>query len=101
MQCSIKENSGRTVIVVNGDLDNEQAAKELRDALSEILTSGKKHAVIDMGLVESINSYGIGKLLLFYKKFKDVDGELRVCSLKGHVKEVFETLMLDRLFKIE
>ena len=35
------------------------------------------------------------------KKFKDAGGELRISSPKGHVKEVFETLMLDRLFKIE
>lgn len=101
MQCNIKENSNGKVVVVHGDLDNEQAAKTLRDALSEILTSGEKYVVIDMGLVESINSYGIGKLLLFYKKFRDVNGEIRLCSLNGHVKEVFETLMLDRLFKIE
>ncbi len=101
MQCSIKENSSGTVVVVQGDLDNEQAAKTFRDTLNEVLTSGHKHVVIDMSLVESINSYGIGKLLLFYKKFKDTGGDLRVCSLQGHVKEVFETLMLDRLFRIE
>ena len=101
MQCTIRENSSGTVVIVQGDLDNEQAAKAFRDTLSELLTSGRKNTVIDMSCVESINSYGIGKLLLFYKKFRDAGGELRVCSLQGHVKEVFETLMLDRLFKIE
>lgn len=101
MECSIRENNGRTVVAVQGDMDNEQAARTFRETMYELLTSGKRNAVIDMSGVESINSHGIGKLLLFYKKFKDAGGELRISSPQGHVKEVFETLMLDRLFKIE
>lgn len=101
MECSIRESNGRTVVVVQGDMDNEQAARTFREAMYELLTAGKRNAVIDMSGVESINSHGIGKLLLFYKKFKDAGGELRISSPHGHVKEVFETLMLDRLFKIE
>ncbi len=101
MECSIRENNGRTVVVVQGDMDNEQAARTFRETMYELLSSGKKEAVIDMSMVDSINSHGIGKLLLFFKKFKDAGGELRISSPQGHVKEVFETLMLDRLFKIE
>lgn len=101
MECSIRESNGRTVVVVQGDMDNEQAARTFRETMYELLTSGKREAVIDMSRVESINSHGIGKLLLFYKKFKDAGGELRISAPQGHVKEVFETLMLDRLFKIE
>lgn len=101
MQCNVRENNGRTIVIVQGDMDNENAAKTFRETMYELLTAGKKNAVIDLSLVESINSHGIGKLLLFYKKFKDAGGELRISSPKGHVKEVFETLMLDRLFKIE
>lgn len=101
MECSIREGNGRTVVVVQGDMDNEQAARVFRETMYELLTAGKRNAVIDMSRVESINSHGIGKLLLFYKKFKDAGGELRISSPQGHVKEVFETLMLDRLFKIE
>ena len=101
MQCNVIENNGRTVVTIHGDMDNERAATTFRETMYELLSSGKKNAVIDMSHVESINSHGIGKLLLFYKKFKDAGGELKISSPQGHVKEVFETLMLDRLFKIE
>jgi anti-anti-sigma factor len=101
MECSINESNGRTVIVVRGNLDNEQSARIFRDTMYNLLTAGKKEAIIDMSKVESINSHGIGKLLLFYKKFKDVGGNLKISAPQGSVKEVFETLMLDRLFKIE
>lgn len=101
MECTINESNGRIVIVVRGDLDNEQSARVFRDTMYDILTSGKKEATIDMSKVESINSHGIGKLLLFYKKFKDAGGNLKISAPQGSVKEVFETLMLDRLFKIE
>ena len=101
MECNIRESNGKALVVVHGDMDNEDAAKKFRETMYEVLTSGKKEAIIDMNDVESINSHGIGKLLLFYKKFKDVGGDLRITSPHGHVKEVFETLMLDKLFKIE
>ncbi|MDD5434716.1 MAG: STAS domain-containing protein [Nitrospira sp.] len=101
MECNIRELNGKTLVEVHGDLDNDEAARKFRETMYEVLTSGKKEAIIDMNAVESINSHGIGKLLLFYKKFKDIGGDLRVSSTHGHVKEVFETLMLDRLFKIE
>lgn len=100
MECSIRENNGKAVVVVQGDLDNEEAAKKFRETMYTVLTAGNKEAIIDMNGVESINSHGIGKLLLFYKKFKDIGGDLRIISTHGHVKEVFETLMLDKLFKI-
>jgi len=101
MECTVREINGRTFVVVQGDMDNELAAKSFRETMHELINSGKREVVIDMSGVGSINSHGIGKLLLFYKKFKDLGGELKISSPQGHVKEVFETLMLDRLFKVE
>src|SRR3972149_1076170 len=101
MECSVRENNGRSVVVVQGDMDNDHAVSIFRETMLALLKSGKRDVVIDMSKVESINSHGIGKLLLFYKKFKEAGGEIKISSLEGHTKEVFETLMLDRLFKIE
>ncbi|MBI5193566.1 MAG: STAS domain-containing protein [Nitrospirae bacterium] len=101
MICNIRESNGKALIEVHGDLDNAHAANNFRETMYEVLTSGKKEAIIDMNAVESINSHGIGKLLLFYNKFKDIGGDLRITSTHGNIKEIFETLRMDVLFKVE
>jgi len=100
MECTVEEHNGITRVILAGELDTEEAAKTFRNVMHDLLMTGKKRPIIDMSRLESINSHGIGKLLLFYKKFKDAGGEIQISSPQGHVKDVFETLMLNRLFKI-
>ena len=98
MQCTVKEIGRRTVIVLHGNLDSPQAAGVFRDSLASLLASGKRKITVDLSYVDSIDSNGIGKFLLFYKKLRENGGELRVSSLKGRTEEIFKTLMLDQLF---
>lgn len=101
MECSIRENNGKTMVVIYGDLDSEHASEIFRETMKRALTLDRKDAVIDMSGVGNINSHGIAKLLLFYKKFKDSGRVLRITSPQGQVREILETLMLDKLFKID
>jgi len=90
----------KVIIEVNADLDNENSGEALRIAFNSLVERGKKTIVLDLDQVEIINSYGIGKILLCYKKLKNEDGVLMVKPLKGFVQEAFELLMLDSLFPV-
>lgn len=89
------------VIVVEGDLANEQAGEALRKAFNEIFSEGLRTIVMDLQNVQIINSYGIGKILMCYKRLRAEGGVLMVKPLNGFVKETFELLMLDSLFPID
>jgi len=89
------------VIVVEGDLANEQAGEALRKAFNDLFNQGIKTVVLDLRSVQIINSYGIGKILMCYKKLKSEGGSLMVKPLSGFVKETFELLMLDTLFPVD
>lgn len=93
--------NGKGVIFLEGDLDNEQSGEALRQAFNALFNRGQRTIVLDMSKVEIINSYGIGKILMCYKKLKSEDGVLMVKPLSGFVKETFELLMLDSLFPID
>lgn len=88
-------------IKVEGDLDSEQSGEALRQAFNEIFDQGKRKIVIDLSGVQIINSYGIGKVLMCYKRLKAENGVLMVKPLNGFVKETFELLMLDKLLPVE
>lgn len=91
----------RGYIVVEGDLDSEQAGEALRKAFNNVYDRGKRTVVLDLGRVQIINSYGIGKVLMCYKRLKAENGVLMVRPLRGFVKETFELLMLDKLLPVD
>lgn len=101
IQYQTTSNNGKGLIMVEGDLDNEQAGEALRRAFNVVYDDGNRTIVLDLSGVQIINSYGIGKILMCYKRLKAEGGELMVRPLTGFVKETFELLMLDRLFPVE
>ena len=91
---------GKIVVKVNADLDNYATSIEFKDVLEEMYKQDKKVIVLDLDNVEKINSFGTGKILMFYRRFKKAGGELYFKSpLTGAVKDTFEELKLDRLLK--
>ena len=91
---------GKIVVKVNTNLDNYTTAIEFKNILEEMYKEDKKEVVLDLDMVEKINSFGTGKILMFYRRFKKAGGELYFKSpLKGEVKDTFEELKLDRLLK--
>jgi len=88
-------------IKVQGDLDSEQSGEALRKSFNDLFDRGKRTIVLDLGDVQVINSYGIGKVLMCYKRLKAENGVLMVKPLQGFVKETFELLMLDKLLPVE
>ena len=88
-------------VKVEGDLDSEQSGEALRQAFNQLFDQGKRTIILDLSSVQIINSYGIGKVLMCYKRLKAENGVLMVKPLAGFVKETFELLMLDKLLPVE
>ncbi len=88
-------------ITVKGDLDSETSGEALRKAFNQLFDQGKRTVVLDLSEVQIINSYGIGKVLMCYKRLKAENGVLMVKPLDGFVKETFELLMLDKLLPVD
>ena len=91
----------KAVIRVKGDLDSEASGEALRHAFNSVYDQGKRTVVLDLSEVQIIISYGIGKVLMCYKRLKAESGTLMVRPLQGFVKETFELLMLDKLLPVD
>lgn len=101
LEYEAKVSGDKGTIVVSGDLDNEQAGEALRVAFNKMFSQNIRTIVLDLRSVQIINSYGIGKILMCYKRLKAEGGVLMVKPLNGFVKETFELLMLDSLFPVD
>jgi anti-anti-sigma factor len=101
MEFPIQIEGEKGYIRVTSDLDTETAGEALRSAFNEVYDQGKRTIVLDLSGAQIINSYGIGKVLMCYKRLKAENGVLMVKPLDGFVKETFELLMLDKLLPVD
>ena len=101
MEFPTEINGDKGFIKVEGDLDSEPQGEALRRAFNQVFDQGKRTVVLDLTAVQIINSYGIGKVLMCYKRLKAENGVLMVKPLNGFVKETFELLMLDKLLPVD
>lgn len=93
------EIDGTPVVALDGDLDLATAPK-LRDALVSLATSGERLAVVDLSEVAFIDSTGLGVLVGGLKRFRSLEGDLRVVIASSRVARVFEMTGLDKAFSV-
>ena len=97
MNTNTEKRGNKTVLKVHNDIVDMKSGEDFKAALTELYNQGEKEIVLDFSGIQWINSHGIGKILMFYKRFREIGGRLYVTPLNGSMKEIFETLMLDRL----
>jgi anti-sigma B factor antagonist len=73
---------------------------ELYDTVKEAMTRGIVHVIVDMHLVERINSLGIGVLVAALKTLRDKGGDLKMVAPSTQVVSVLQIVNLYTLMNI-
>lgn len=81
------------------DLSNSHLFKE---TLFSLYTEGHKKIIVDFSQVQTIDSSGLGKILLFHQKMKDRGGELRIININSeNIQNMFRIIQLQKVLFIE
>ena len=72
-----------------------------RDLLKEISTVGSKRCVMDIGELESIDSAGLGMLMIAFEASEKEDWQLVIARPQGQVKRMLEITEFGKLMTIE
>lgn len=99
MNIKIANEEQKTTIYLSGSIDIP-GAESLKKALQDITEQNPKEVCIDFDEVNFIGSSGIGKLLLFYKKFTSKGGKVVIVNLNKEITALFKAIKLDKLFNI-
>jgi len=94
-----QESAGVTFVKMKGSLSAttaEQGNKEMK----RILDAGAKKVVINLAEVDYISSGGIRVIMLTSKLLNGVQGELKLSSAKGMVKEALQASGFDLLSRV-
>ncbi len=97
----VEKNGNQAVVIPDGRIDITNS-QDLKKKLLDIFDEGFDEIVIDFGNISSIDSSGLGKLLLFHKKLKERGGELRIVNVSSdYVKKMFSMIHLNKVINIE
>lgn len=91
--------AGQVVLIVSGRMDAE-SAPQFEEKCSAWIAEGRTGLVVDLGELTYISSMGLRSFISVAKTLQDKGGALRLCRLKGLVKQVFEITGLLELFRV-
>ncbi len=87
--------------VVPGEKIDITNSDDFKSTLLELFDGGYKKIIVDFQNVTGIDSSGLGKILLFQKKLKEVGGELSIVNVKNeYVLKMFKMIHLDKVINI-
>jgi anti-sigma B factor antagonist len=96
----ISEIRGDTLFVkVLGGVDTS-AAEILRSKLKEIILQKPQKVILDLSMVPTMGSSGIGKILMFFKSLKEGNSIFEIKGIHENLYSFFKVIKLDKLFPI-
>jgi anti-sigma B factor antagonist len=85
---------GVTRFVIEGELDRVTVT-DLRGEIDRLLGQRPSRVEIDLGLLRSIDSAGVGALVFLYKGVRAQGGDAVVIGLRDQPLAIFKLLRLD------
>jgi anti-sigma B factor antagonist len=99
MNHSLSQESGNTVLRVQGELD-ALSCPDIRPVLDALVNDGNAAVTVDLSELRLIDSSGVGALVSLYKRVRANGGEVRFVGVKAQPLVVFKLLRLDRAFSL-
>lgn len=94
MKFKTSQQSGVTVIAIEGNLMGGPDASSLNDKLMELVDAKKTQVVIDLGGVSIINSSGLGMLIKGASTMKSAGGGLKIANASDKILELIKVTRL-------
>jgi anti-anti-sigma factor len=99
MQATLSTVDGKTTIKLQGRFDFN-AHREFREAVDGAIAGTGREIVVDLGIVDYLDSSALGMLLMLRDKAKGANREISLSNCKGSVKQVLDIANFGRLFNI-
>src|SRR5271155_1622620 len=86
-----------TIVNVSGRIVAGPESQLLRDAISELLTKGRKKLLLNLRGVDHIDSRGLGDLVGILATVRNQGGELKLVCVNSRVANIME---ITRLYQV-
>ena len=87
------------VLSIKGDLLDENADETIRQKIDSLTTDNIKKVVLDLGMVNRINSRGLSMLISAIETMHKNGGELRLARIDKNLHDLLMITNLIRVFR--
>lgn len=88
------------VIQLQGEITLSNA-NDVSDFIDKNIQEGKIKVILNMAGVDYLDSSAVGMIVASYSNLQSAGGDLRMCSLKPEVMEIFSAASLDSFLTID
>lgn len=96
----VREFGGVTVIDFVGRIALGPSATEVRNVIRETLNSGGRNIVLNLALVDYIDSSGLGELVSAYTSVRNAGGDVKLASLQKRTRDLMQITKLYTVFSV-
>jgi anti-anti-sigma factor len=89
MDISEDRKADAVILALSGKLD-ATTAKTFEDRILGVINSGTQRLVVDLSQLDYVSSSGLRVFIIAAKRLQTVDGKIVLCSMKDHVRHVFD-----------
>jgi anti-sigma B factor antagonist len=100
MKFTTREVNGVTVLDLSGKITLGEGSVTIRDAVRDVLATGKNQILLGLGNVNYIDSSGIGELVSALTAVKNAGGSLKLLQLTKKVQDLLQITKLYTVFDI-
>lgn len=99
MKIDVRTESDVTIVRPYGRMDFN-ALMEFGSLMTQTIQAGAKKILLDFSDLEYLSSSGIRTIVDCQKQVEAKKGILAFCALNSQIKELFQVVQLDKVFKI-
>ncbi len=100
MRIDIRNDGGKAVAVLSGEIDHHNA-KEIREKLDKFIISVQpRELIIDFKNISFMDSSGIGLIMGRHKLIHECGGKLTVHNPQPYIRRVFRLSGIERMVSI-
>lgn len=95
-----REHEGVILLDLNGRLVAGENVAALREKITQLVTSGKVNAVLNLQHVDYIDSSGLGAMVMCFTSIRRAEGKLKLLNLTRRNVELLVLTKLETVFEV-
>lgn len=97
LDIQVRRTDDAAVLDLSGEID-ALSSPDLKQVISELLTSGEPRILVNLSQVEYIDSFGLGTLVGGLRRARDANGDLSIVGASPRVRKVLNVTGLAEIF---
>jgi anti-sigma B factor antagonist len=100
MKSQIRDRGDVRIVELSGKITIGSGDVKIRELIDESLAAGKKHLVLDLAGVTTIDSSGIGEMVACYTTVTKKGGHLKLLRLSPKINDILQVTQLITVFEV-